>query len=106
MFTAIFKDEARELDTEKAALASEMKDEERASEYFGVMKHLERTREEIRSVIQRPEHCLPYLQVKTLLLSCACIGYCVRVVLARVLPAQNTSCCPHSVLHSSLWWSL
>lgn len=58
------KEEARELDSKRVALAAEMPDEEHTSEYFGVLQQLERTREEIRRVIQRPEHCLPYLQVE------------------------------------------
>lgn len=56
------EEEARELDSKRVALAAEMPDEEHTSEYFGVLQQLERTREEIRRVIQRPEHCLPYLQ--------------------------------------------
>lgn len=55
--------EARELDTKKAALAAEMSDEERTSEYFLVLQQLERTREEVRRIFQQPEHCLPYMQV-------------------------------------------
>lgn len=58
------QDEARELDDEKAKVAAGLKDEERTSEYFLVLEQLERTRADVRRVVQRPENCLPYIQVR------------------------------------------
>lgn len=87
------QDEARELDGEKVMLAAELRDEERTSEYFLVLQQLERTRGDVRRVIQRPENCLPYIQVRgSLLAPCVrfnntkfrlvilliCSGRCVR----------------------------
>ncbi len=60
------QEEARELDAEKAKVAAGLNDEERTSEYFLVREQLERTRADISRVIQRPHHCLPYIQVGTL----------------------------------------
>ncbi|CAM9166887.1 unnamed protein product [Scytosiphon promiscuus] len=61
------EDEARGLDGDKARLAADLRDEERTSEYFMVLQQLERTREDVRRVIQRPENCLPYIQTGRLL---------------------------------------
>ncbi|CAM9535807.1 unnamed protein product, partial [Hapterophycus canaliculatus] len=61
------EDEASNLDGEKALLAAGLKDEERTSEYFLVLQQLERTRGDVRRVIQRPENCLPYIQTGRLL---------------------------------------
>lgn len=52
------------MDNEKANQAAGLNDEERTSEYFLVLQQLERTRGEIRRIIQRPEHCLPFIQVR------------------------------------------
>lgn len=58
-----WKEDARSLEEEKAALKTGMNDEDRASEYYMVLKQLERTTGEILRVLQRPENCLPYIQV-------------------------------------------
>ena len=57
------QEEANELDSEKASAAAGLSDQERTSEYFLVSQQLERTREEVCRVIQRPENCLPYIKV-------------------------------------------
>lgn len=57
------QEEASQLDNEKASVAAGLSDQERTSEYFLVSQQLERTREEICRVIQRPENCLPYIKV-------------------------------------------
>lgn len=59
-----WQEEASDLDSEKKVLAAGLNDEERTSEYFLVRQQLERTRAEVCRVIQRPENCLPYIQVK------------------------------------------
>ncbi|CAM9550611.1 unnamed protein product [Laminaria digitata] len=61
------EEEASQLDNEKASVAAELSDQERTSEYFLVSQQLERTREEICRVIQRPENCLPYIKAGRLL---------------------------------------
>lgn len=57
------QEEANELDNEKASVAAGLSDQERTSEYFLVSQQLQRTREEVCRVIQRPENCLPYIKV-------------------------------------------
>ena len=73
------QEEANELDNEKASVAAGLSDEERTSEYFLVLQQLERTREEVCRVIQRPENCLPYIKVTP-----AVVVWCV---------AATVSCC-------------
>lgn len=55
------------MDNKKTSTAAGLRDEELVSEYFLVRQQLERTKEEVRHVVQRPENCLPYIKVRACL---------------------------------------
>lgn len=57
------------MDNKKTSTAAGLRDEELVSEYFLVRQQLERTKEEVRHVVQRPENCLPYIKVRTCLIN-------------------------------------
>ncbi|CAM9227349.1 unnamed protein product [Ascophyllum nodosum] len=61
------EEEARELDLKKMDLEAGIRDDKQTSEYFVVLQELDRTKESILGIIQRPENSLPYIQVGRLL---------------------------------------
>lgn len=73
------QEEARQLDGEMATVAAGLNDEVRTSEYFLVLEQLERTRAEVRRVVQQPENCLPYIQVKGLWCGRTCVWSSFRL---------------------------
>ena len=61
--TTTTQEEARELDLKKMDLEAGIRDDKQTSEYFVVLQELDRTKESILGIIQRPENSLPYIQV-------------------------------------------
>ncbi|CAM9547544.1 unnamed protein product [Discosporangium mesarthrocarpum] len=57
------EEEARALEDKRATLAAGVEGEDKISEYFLVRQQLERTQAEILLTVQRPENCLPFIQV-------------------------------------------